>query len=222
MKISPKFDDVSEIKKIFPQDTPVVGVGVSAFQRSGLGYLLPNYKILSLLETVDLPAIRQKMPVVSIEKDLGDKPWPEKLNTSSILSLPQVRDFFNQNGTVNLFVYKAATPLDEIIKDLPVKLLSTPGWIRKPLEDKKVFREEAQAAGIRIPKGENLALETLTEKKWDELKQKYGERLVFQLTDYSTGGGQGTFFINNRADWQKFWEFTNSPERQKELKFVNV
>ena len=126
----------------------MIGVGVSAFQRSGLGYILPNYEIL--------------------------------------------------------------------------RLLSSPGYIRKPLEDKKVFRVEAQTAGIKIPRGENLTLEQLTETRWDQFKQALGEQLVFQLTDYSTGGGQGTFFINNRADWQKFWEFTNSPERKKELKFVNV
>lgn len=221
MKIPAKFDDISEIKKIFPKDLPVVGVGVSAFQRSGLGYLLPNYKILSLLETVDLPAIRQVIPVTSIEKDLGG-PWPEKLNTSSILSLPQVKQWFNQNGRVNLFVYKAATPLDPIVAELGVNLLSSPGWIRKPLEDKKVFREEARVAGIRIPQGESLALEDLTVKKWDELKQKLGERLVFQLTDYSTGGGQGTFFVDKREDWKKFWEFTRSQDRKKELRFVNV
>jgi len=222
MKIPARFKNISEIKKIFPQDLPVVGVGVSAFQRSGLGYILPNYKILSLLETNDLPAIRQKMPVVSIEKDLGDQPWPAKLNTSSILSLPQVRQWFNQNGRINLFVYKAATPLDPIVDELGVNLLSSPGWIRKPLEDKKVFREEATKAGIKIPKGENLALETLTEKKWDELRQIYGARLVFQLTDYSTGGGQGTFFVDQPEDWKKFWEFTKSQDRKKELKFVNV
>ena len=66
------------------------------------------------------------------------------------------------------------------------------------MEDKKVFREEAEKAGIQIPAGLNLNLNELTEKKWDQLKQKYGERLVFQLTDYSTGGGQGTFFVNDK------------------------
>ncbi|MDZ4228747.1 MAG: hypothetical protein U1C50_00660, partial [Patescibacteria group bacterium] len=92
----------------------------------GLGYLLPNYKILSLLETVDLPAIRQVCPVTTIVGGLGGE-YPQKLNTSSILRLPKVRDFFAQNGRVNLFVYKAATPLDPIVVELGVRLLSTPG-----------------------------------------------------------------------------------------------
>ena len=226
MKIPAKVNQISEIKKIFESlsgGCRVVGVGVSAFQRSGLGYILPNYEILSLLETADLPAIRQVCPVTVIP---GER--PQELNTSSILSLNWVKDWLGRRQKTNLFVYKAATPLDEIIKTLPtcagrpVKLLSSPGYIRKPLEDKKVFRVEACKAGIQIPAGLNLNLEQLTETKWDQLKQKYGERLVFQLTDYSTGGGQGTFFINNRDDWQKFWEFTRSQDRKKELKFVNV
>ena len=217
MKVNARFDKISEIKKIFPKDLQVIGVGVSAFQRSGLGYILPNYEILSLLETADLPAIRQVNRVTTIPG-----PRPEKLNTSSILNLNWVRQYLKQKTQVNLFVYKAATPLDPIIAELGVKLLSSPGWVRKPLEDKKVFRVEAVKAGIRIPRGENLALDQLTKAKWDQLKQELGEKLVFQLTDYSTGGGQGTFFVDNREDWDRFWEFTNSPERQKELKFVNV
>lgn len=220
MKIPAQFDSIKEIKQIFkglPGGCRVVGIGVSAFQRSGLGYILPNYEILSLLETSDLAAIRQICPVTVIP---GER--PEKLNTSSILQLNWVRRYLQKKGRINLFVYKAATPLDPIIEELGVKLLSSPGWIRKPLEDKKVFREEAVKAGIQIPAGVNLNLSELTEHKWDQLKQQYGEKLVFQLTDYSTGGGQGTFFVDNREDWDRFWEFTNSPERQKELKFVNV
>lgn len=224
MKIPAEFSSIKEIKQIFkglPGGCRVVGVGVTAFQRSGLGYILPNYEILSLLETADLPAIRKICPVTSIEKNLGGE-RPQKLNTSSILSLPQAARWLGERKPVNLFVYKAATPLDPIVAGLGVHLLSSPGRIRKPLEDKKVFREEARTAGIGIPEGENLALEALTKKKWDEFKQKYGARLVFQLTDYSTGGGQGTFFVDKQEDWNRFWEFTKSQDRKKELKFVNV
>jgi hypothetical protein len=221
MKIPAKFDKISDIKSIFPKDLPVVGIGVSAFQRSGLGFILPNYEILSLLETSDLAAIREQVSVTSVQKDL-DGAWPEKLNTSSILKMASVRKYLEAKGKVNLFVYKAATPLDPIVEELGVKLLSSPGWIRKPLEDKKMFRIEAQSAGIRIPKGENLPLEDLTEGKWDELRQNYGAKLVFQLTDYSTGGGQGTFFVESKEDFKKFVDFTKSQERKKELHFVNV
>jgi len=221
MTVNARGNHISEIKKIFPKDVEVIGVGVTAFQRSGLGYILGNYEILSLLETVDLASIRAKMPVISVEKDLGGG-FPDKFNTSSILSLPKVRDYLNRKGRVNLFVYKAATPLDPIVAELGVKLLSTPGVIRKPLEDKKVFREEAQIAGVRIPRGENLPIEALTEKKWDEYRQKLGGKLVFQLTDFSTGGGLGTFYITSKPDLVNFHEFVKSRSLNKEFRWVNV
>ena len=71
MKIPARFESINEIKKIFSKELRVVGVGVSAFQRSGLGYILPNYEILSLLETNDLEAIRKICPVTTIVGGLG-------------------------------------------------------------------------------------------------------------------------------------------------------
>ena len=240
MKIPAEFNSLKEIKKIFKGVGRTVGVGVSAFQRAGLGYILPEYEILALLETSDIAAIRQVCPVTVIK---GEQ--PEKLNTSSILKLKSVKNFLTRHANflgansnlanpdvtlcsqkfvlpasnykpLNLFVYKAATPLDRIIKTLPVRLLSASGYIRKPLEDKKIFRQEAKKAGIQIPAGVNLNLRDLTEKKWDKLRQKYGERLVFQLTDLSTGGGKGTFFIDSPEDFFKFKECSRG------LTWVNV
>ncbi|MCG2741355.1 MAG: hypothetical protein L6300_14150, partial [Syntrophaceae bacterium] len=111
MKIPAKFDKVEDLKKLFPKDAGVVGVGVTAWPRSGWGYLLPNYQILSLLETADLGAIRQICPVVSVEKDLGGE-LPQKFNTSSILGLEAVRKWLK--GKKNLFVYKDSEAIDRI------------------------------------------------------------------------------------------------------------
>ena len=69
MKIAAGFADIREIKKLFPKDVGIVGGGGTAYPRSAWGYLLPNYQILSLLETSDLAAMRQICPVVSVEKD---------------------------------------------------------------------------------------------------------------------------------------------------------
>ena len=138
-KIPARFDDLREIRKLFPKDVGVVGVGVTAYPRSGWGYLLPNYQILSLLETADLGVIRQVCPVVSVEKDLGGE-LPEKFNTSSILGLEAVGKWLK--GKKNLFVYKDSEAIDRIAQELGVKILGTPGKIRKVFENKKFFREE--------------------------------------------------------------------------------
>ncbi|MBU1085694.1 ATP-grasp domain-containing protein [Patescibacteria group bacterium] len=212
MKVSARFKKIEEIKELFPKDFLVVGVGVTAFPRSGLAYLLPNYKILSLLETSDLGAIRKKCEVVSVEKDLGGK-FPEKYNTSGILEIKEVRDFLQGTVPCKLFLYKASTVTDRIVKDFSLKLLSAAGHIRKVFENKKEFRVDAVKAGLRIPKGATLLIKDLTDAKWEEFKEELGDlpaqagRLVFQLTDYTIGGGLGTFFIDNKEDLKEFREF---------------
>ncbi|MFH2061636.1 MAG: ATP-grasp domain-containing protein, partial [Candidatus Beckwithbacteria bacterium] len=87
------------------------------------------------------------------------------------------------------------------------------GHIRKVFENKKEFRVDAVKAGLRIPKGATLLIKDLTDAKWEEFKEELGDlpaqagRLVFQLTDYTIGGGLGTFFIDNKEDLKEFREF---------------
>ncbi|MBU1084830.1 MAG: hypothetical protein ABIJ43_03305 [Candidatus Beckwithbacteria bacterium] len=226
MKVSARFEKIEEIKELFPRDCGVVGVGVTGFPRSGLAYLLPNYKILSLLETVDLKAIREKCEAVSVEKDLGGV-MPEKFNTSGILEIKEVRDFLQRLNPCKLFLYKASVVTDRIVKEVGAKLLSTPGYIRKVFENKKEFRVDASKAGLKIPKGVTLLIEDLTDAKWEEFKEELGERLVFQLTDYTIGGGLGTFFIDNKEDLKEFREFVERRriirvEAGQVIEWVNV
>lgn len=227
MKVPARFENIKEIKKLFPKDIPIVGVGVTGWPRAGLGYILPNYQILSLLETADLTAIRQNCPVVSVEKDLGPPAGglPQKFNTSSILSLEAVKKWLK--GKKNLFVYKDSEAIDRIAQELGVKILGTEGKIRKVFENKKFFREELKKAGLKPTPGLTIKVEELDEKKWDDCKTEFGERLVFQLTDYTVGGGLGTFFINTKADFENFKEFVGrrrEVRRQlgKVIEWVNV
>jgi len=225
MKVSARFDDLKEIKALFPKDFSVVGVGVTAFPRSGLSYLLPNYKILSLLETNDLTAIREKCEVVSVEKDLkGDQ--PEKFNTSGIIQIPQASKWLEEKAE-GLFLYKASTVTDRIVEEMGVNLLSAPGYIRKVFENKKEFRLDAKKAGLRIPKGETFWIDDLSESKWEEFKKELGERLVFQLTDYTIGGGLGTFFIETKEDLKEFKDFVERrrvirAEEGRVIEWVNI
>jgi len=224
MMAGARVDDIYEIKRLFPRDLSVVGVGVTGFQRTNLGWLLPDYEILSLLETADLELIRKEMKVKSVERDLGGE-WPEKYNTSGILKMKKVREYLKSKQ--GIFVYKASKPIDRLVGELGLKLLSTPGAIRMKYENKKEFRVEAEKAGIRIPGGETLLVDELDEKRWEKFRQEWGGRLVFQLTDYTIGGGLGTFFINNDKDFLEFKDFVKRrravrAEEGKVIEFVNV
>ncbi|MDZ7586901.1 MAG: hypothetical protein U0946_04045 [Patescibacteria group bacterium] len=225
MRVSERFEKIEEIKELFPEEVGVVGVGVTAYPRSALGYLLPNYQILSLLETADLGAIRKICPVISVEKGLGGE-CPQKFNTSSILSLPPVKKWL-MNFRPRLFVYKDSEAIDRIAQKLGVKILGTEGKIRKVFENKKFFRQELVKAGLKPIQGCSLQVEELDEKKWEFFRAEWGERLVFQLTDYTVGGGLGTFFISSKKNFMEFKEFvTRRREVRKELgkviEWVNV
>ena len=224
MKIAAGFADIREIKKLFPKDVGVVGVGVTAYPRSAWGYLLPNYQILSLLETADLAVIRKICPVTSVEKDLGGE-YPQKFNTSSILGLEVVKKWLK--GKKNLFVYKDSEAIDRIAQGLRAKILGTEGKIRKVFENKKFFREELVKAGLEPIQGCSLLVDELDEKRWERCKAELGERLVFQLTDYTVGGGLGTFFIKTKTDFANFKEFVARrrevrQELNKVIEWVNV
>ncbi len=225
IKIKPQFNGkFKSIKNFFPKKSQTVGIGVTAFPRAGIGYLLPNYKILSIIETVDLDSIRQLCPVISLEKTLKTTP-PEKFSTSSLLSQPQSLDYLNglkKDGKVNLAVYKASTTVDALVLEKGFNLLSTPGRIRKEYEHKKYFRTEAEKAGLKLIPGRSMRVEKLLKLAvFDKMRQEYGEKLVFQLTGYSIGGGRGTFFINGKKDWLNFKEFIESTG-QRIVKYTGV
>jgi len=86
---------------------------------------------------------------------------------------------------------------------------------------------EALKAGLNIPGGETVWIDDLTEEKFDKFKQKLGERLVFQLTDYTIGGGLGTFFVETKQDLTEFMEFVERrrvirAEEGRVIEWVNV
>jgi len=224
MKVGARFNDLKEIQGLFSKGVGVVGVGVTGFPRSALGYLLPSYTVLCLLETVDLKAIRHLCPVVSLEKDLGAK-LPEKFNSLEILRIREARDYLvNKKGKseLGLFLYKGSKQSNRLAKEMGLKVLSTPGEIRMRFENKQQFRVEGEKAGINLVPGETLLVDDLDEKRWEKYREELGERLVFQLPDYTVGGGFGTFFVNTKEEFKGFKEFVERRRKVREIKTVNV
>jgi len=214
------------ITRLFQHRKPVIGIGVSAFTRTEPGFLLPNYNIICLLETADLASIRKQCSVYSLEKDFKINPESlKKQNTASIMTHRKVSPFLKALGfNTSLLVYKSTPKVEKICQELKIKILASPSHIRDPFEDKKEFRILGQKAGLKLIPGETLLIDNLTKVKFEEMQAKYGSDLVFQLTDYKVGGGIGTFFIHQLADWQEFLGFVKRAreKRGKELVSVNI
>lgn len=210
-------------KKLSQYKKPVVGIGVTAFTRTGPSFLLPNYKIICFLETADLKSIRQSCPVYSLERNFKIREL-KKQNTSSIMLQPRVYSFLQVLGPeISLLVYKSSKKVEKICQSLGIKILSSPSHIRDPFEDKKEFRILGKKAGIKLIPGKTLLIDDLDKEKFKEMVKRYGPDLVFQLTDYKVGGGIGTFFIRQLKDWQEFVAFVGRRRKEgRQLTWVNV
>lgn len=215
--------EILEILKNYQK--PVLGIAVSAWTRSGPLFLLPNYHIISLLETADLGAIRKKCAVKSLQKSFKiEISSLRKKNTASILKQEKIRKYLKSLGSqISLLVYKSSKKVEKVCSRLGIKILANPSEIRDPFEDKKEFRILAKKAGLKLIPGETLLLKNFDLNKYYLMKKKYGKKLVFQLPDYKVGGGIGTFFIDNEFCLKEALSFIQRRQKKgKKLVWLNV
>jgi hypothetical protein len=211
------------VAKLNQRNVSVVGLGRTAFTRTSLFGLVDDFRILCIKESQDLECIRESFPVYTVEEDFENAPV-EKQNTSSLLSVPQVQKHISQiDPPVCLFIYKSSPKIQAIIDTWNVELLSTRSEIRKYFEFKWEFRQIAIEEGIPLIMGEQLYLSELNSHTFKELQAKYGKKLVFQLTDFKTGGGKGTFCLSSQDELDEMFIFIEAQRTNgKELERVNI
>ena len=208
------------IKKLQEYKKPIIGIGVTAFNRLGPSFFLPNYQIICYKNGSDLDWIVKKgFKVLSIQKDFPTEDL-KKFNTLEILKHKQVQSYLKCLGETKVFIYRTSEEIDKIINKFDLSIIANSEPIRQIYEDKKKFREISNEIELELIPGETLRLESLNKKKWEQLMKKYSRQLVFQLTEYDKGGGKGTFFINNEKDFRLFWKAVKSEDRK--FNWVNV
>lgn len=181
----------------------VVGVGVTAWARSGVAGLVSNYSVVAGKEAQENNQLG--FPVI-----VGK---PKKQNTSSILADRDVQEYLKSLGNPYVFVYKSTRRVEKIVDKLGMKLIGNRAEVRDRYEDKRQFRVIGKGAGLPMIEGETVRIDDLRERKLN---------VVLQLTDYSRGGGVGTLFIKSRDDWQRFDEFVGRRGKKRKLEWVNV
>jgi len=202
---------------------PIVGIGVTAFPRSGLIGLVPDYQIVCISESKDLVEMRKRVKVVSLKGDLKGGAVG-KLNSLALLEHVAVRDYLsNLEEEAGLFVYKSSERIEKVVDRLGFRLLSNRSAVRDMFEDKWKLREMGRAMGMPLIDGDQLLIDELDDKRFGEYQRLWGEKLVLQITDYSKGGGVGTFFVKNTEELGEFLGFV---ERRRlvgrDLRRVNV
>jgi len=183
-------------------DGSVVGVGVTAWARSGIAGLVSNFSVVAGKAAQENSQLG--FPVI-----VGK---PKKQNTSSILRDPVVQKYLQLLNKPYIFVYKSTKQVEATVDKLGLRLIGNRSGIRDAYEDKRQFRVIGKEAGLPMIEGETI--------KIADLKPRLG--VVLQLTDYSRGGGVGTWFIKTKEDWDKFDEFVKRRGKQRQLEWVNV
>lgn len=218
-----KITNIDEARQVLDQTGLVVGLGVTAFPRSGLVGMLPNYQIVCISESKDLAAIRDKVKVVSLKRNLNGGTIG-KLNTLALLEHETVQEYLKGLGNpVSLFVYKSSERIEKIADKLNLRLISNRSEVRDMFEDKWKLRELGRDLGMPLIEGDQLLINDLDEGKLGHYQKLWGKKLVLQITDYSKGGGVGTFFIDNLNDLKEFHGFVDRRrEVGRDLNRVNV
>jgi len=196
---------MQNLKLLFPKlPLKVVGIGVTAFNRCGPSYFLPNYEIICYKNSADVAEIKKKCPVHSIRGDFRSD--LKTLNSLEILRHPAVEKYLSSLGKVGLFLYKSTANIEAIADKFGWKIIANRSSVRDPYENKKIFREILKKVGVEPVPGEIFKINQFDEKVFEEMQKKYGPKLVLRLPEVTKGGGRGNTFIDKKEDLPRFWQ----------------
>lgn len=192
--------DLPTLKEFFQQiKTPIFGAGVYAFNRLGLEEIVKNYQILALRYSLDTKLIEKDVRVLSLEKGMGTKHIREPRNATTVLGHQKTKKYLQKFENPAIVVLKASAKMEEICRENNWLLLNNPTSFGKEfLENKIKFRRILEKLNIPVPPGK---IRTLDKLHYGHLINRYG--LPFVIQHPTKGGGKGTFFINNKDDFDK-------------------
>lgn len=204
------------------QGVAVVGIGVTAFNRIGPGLIYPDYQIVCHKWGTDLEELEKICKITSIQRDFPEEDI-RRLNTLAILSHRGVQGYLKGLGKpVKIFVYRTTERVDELCAELGFEVLANKAEIRDKYENKKEFFEIGRKMGLPMIPGEQWEIDKLTEKEYGRVVERLGGKLVFQLTEYSRGGGSGTYFVSSLDDFLAFRASVKERRAERELTYVNL
>jgi len=200
----------------------IVGVGLTAFGRISPALVTSNYEIVCYKWGSDLPFLGRFCPIRAVQRDFVPNDL-EKLNTQAILRHPGILRYLEGLGKIAIFSYKHTGWVERFCEEHGWLLLNNPRVLRDQFESKDLFFRLVRKLKLPLILGEQWDVRRLSDDKdYLELRKRVGERLVFQLVSFSEGGGKGTYFINNLADFRTFLEDTHGRLDLSQRQLVNA
>ncbi len=208
--------DLASLKEYFSQiKTPIFGAGVYVFNRLGLEDIYSNYRILALRYSLDTKLIEKGIKVLSLEKGMGTRHIREPRNATTVISHSKTKEYLKKFQNPAILVYQPSKKMEEVCQENGWELLNNPTSFGKDLLENKIkFRRILKELGIAVPPGKIASASKL---HYGHLINRYG--LPFVIQHPTKGGGKGTFFINNKEDFDqaykklhKKWDEDNEKE----------
>jgi len=178
----------------------VVGVGVTAYPRTGLSGLVSGYRIACIRRTGDLPAIRRITEVFCLEETEG-RALPEAADSSVLLSHPLTRRYLSRlPQPVYLLLYQSSFEIEELARKNGWRLLANPAALRARVGDRSFFQRLVVSLGLPPIPGCIVSHKRFFERSYKAWARDLGSRIVIQLPDVLRGGGRSTFFVDDDRD----------------------
>ncbi len=191
--------DLQDLKKIFNQQIDsLVGVGVSAFNRTGPERFFDRYEIISLKDAREDRYIKKHCRIYSLSRQPNLDLSTEKMNAETIFNHPLTIDYLKKKREpVNLLLYKSREIIERLAQKHNWKLLNNPVELAAKFENKTYFRQilEKLQTGL-IPGG----IFKIKDLDFRELNKKYDQ---FVIQEPESSGGRGTYFIKSKEDFDQ-------------------
>jgi hypothetical protein len=217
------------LKKVLASMPVIVGIGPSAWPRIISSYFFPEFKIISCNDCQDDELIRSTgQEVFSLMKE---DPFLEvtPMTPGKIIETDLAKKYLAGLGEPFTFlVYKTYPLFEKICADVGWQFIGNTIEKRERYEDKRIFKEIIRSLDIEAIPGENIPINDLTKKRFKEYQKILGrKKLVLQIAEATWGGGSGTFFIDDAANLNIFFERVAELRKtlegkKKELKTVNI
>lgn len=214
--------DKKEILKITSNLPDIVAIAPNAFSRVVPADYFPNFSIVCFKYRRETDMIARDIDVYCVEKK---KPETKiiKMNAASILGLPDVKNYINKKRDPHLLIYKPSQGLETVAYQNNWKVISNSAEVKYTIENKLAFRMLLEKAGIKSISGETCKFDDLSRDLYKKMVKKYGQKLVFQVCEITTGGGTGTAFINSIGDYENFIiKFTDKRKEYSSIEHVNI
>lgn len=201
----------------------LVGIGVTAYPRSGLSGLVPGYRIACIRRTGDLPALRRAAEVFCLEEAAGS-PLPEARDSAALLAHPLTRRYLaGLHQPVFLLLYQSSFEIERLAAQSGWRVVANPAALRLRTADRAFFQGMVASLGLPAVPGRIVSFERFQESPYRTWAREMGPRLVIQLPDVLRGGGRSTFFLSRAEDHRRLQDRLQSGRCQgRRLRRVSV